>query len=87
MTAEEVNNGNCDRFGAEIQERLRGIVDDINEDETCLHTNWESSNVPGHFWLEYNGWFYDSECPEGVDEWTELPIFKRFAESGGEIPV
>ncbi len=39
------------------------------------------SNVPNlshHAWVCYNGRHYDAESPEGVDNWTELPIFKRY---------
>jgi hypothetical protein len=29
-------------------------------------------------WVCYNGRHYDAESPGGVDNWTELPIFKRY---------
>jgi hypothetical protein len=30
-----------------------------------------------HYWIVYNKRHYDAECPEGVDNFFNLPIFKR----------
>jgi len=30
-----------------------------------------------HCFVCYNGRYYDAECPEGVDDWEELPYFQR----------
>lgn len=32
---------------------------------------------PGHYWVLYKGRHYDAECPLGVTNWLELPLFKR----------
>lgn len=35
-------------------------------------------HLPHHHWVCYNKKHYDAECPNGVNTWVELPIFKRF---------
>lgn len=37
----------------------------------------DSVYLPGHVWLCLDGLHYDSECPEGVSLFLDLPIFKR----------
>lgn len=32
---------------------------------------------PMHTWIVYNGLNYDSEIPEGTENWHNLPIFQR----------
>lgn len=32
---------------------------------------------PEHVWLVHEGRHYDSETPEGVDDWRDLPFFQR----------
>ncbi|MEK6829300.1 MAG: hypothetical protein AABY15_04170 [Nanoarchaeota archaeon] len=36
------------------------------------------THLPHHAWIYYSGKHYDAESPDGVDNWTELPIFKRY---------
>jgi len=36
-----------------------------------------------HRWLVLAGRHYDAECPEGVDHWHQLPLFRRLAETSG----
>lgn len=33
--------------------------------------------IPLHVWIYYDGKHYDAECPNGIDKWFELPIFKN----------
>lgn len=42
---------------------------------------WEEiSKIPFgyHVWISYDGRHYDAECPEGVDNFFELPLFKKY---------
>ena len=38
-----------------------------------------------HCFVEYQGRFYDSEAPEGVDDYRDLPFFKRVAKKRGYV--
>ena len=31
----------------------------------------------GHRWLILDGRHYDADCPDGVDRWQDLPVFRR----------
>ena len=33
---------------------------------------------PSHCWFIHEGKHYDAECPQGVDCWHDLPIFKKW---------
>ncbi len=39
-----------------------------------VNTNYE---LPSHVWIVYKGKHYDAECPEGVDNFFELPLIRR----------
>ena len=41
----------------------------------------EVTHSGSHIWVYYNGKHYDAEAPEGVNNWTDLPIFKKLFES------
>jgi len=63
-----INCGYCDIFAEQVVEELReGEIE-----ETAFH-----ANNPQHVWVYYQGKYYDSEVPFGVDDWRELPIFLR----------
>lgn len=38
-------------------------------------------NVSTHSWVTFEGRHYDSECPEGVDSFWDLPFMARVVES------
>jgi hypothetical protein len=40
---------------------------------------WEEAalEIPSHCWLVLNGRSYDAECPQGVDNFFELPLIAR----------
>lgn len=38
---------------------------------------FRSRAVPCHVWIVHNGRHYDAECPEGVDNFFELPLIRR----------
>ena len=70
MTAKEINNGYCADFATVVWEEL-GYPDELN-----FHNDEELADVDySHTFLEYNGMYYDAECIEGIDDWTQLPSF------------
>jgi hypothetical protein len=70
----EINNGSCESFAIEVIERMGGYSDDLTDNAS------PTEDFPGHYWVEYKGRAYDAECPEGVDDWQNLPIFCHFRE-------
>lgn len=55
-----------------------------NEDGEYLINFWGKCNTSlsptlfeYHIWFYFNGKHYDAECPEGVENFMELPIFKK----------
>jgi len=62
----EINNGRCDEFAFKVQE----VIPRATVWETPLN-----SKYPTHLWIEYKGKHYDAECPNGVEDFRELPIF------------
>lgn len=37
----------------------------------------DAKRLGGHLWVEQGGRHYDSECPDGVSSFFDLPFFKR----------
>lgn len=54
--------------------------------EDLRRRGWHS--IPAHVWIVYNKRHYDSECPEGVDNFFELPLIRRIMQrlAGLEVP-
>lgn len=68
--AAEINNGYCADFATLVWEELDrhpdiSILDDSDHQEYS------------HTFLEFQGMYYDAECIEGIDDWTQLPTFHR----------
>lgn len=40
---------------------------------------WEdvANEIPSHCWIILNGRHYDAECPQGVDNFFELPLLQK----------
>jgi len=68
-SATEINRGQCEDFMIDLMQRL--------PDGAIERTVPFDSGLPGHYWVEYQGKHYDSEAPEGVKDWKDLPIFRR----------
>jgi len=68
-SATEINNGQCEDFMMKLVQRL--------PDDAVEKTVPFDSHYPGHYWIEYQGRHYDAETPKGVENWKDLPIFKR----------
>jgi len=70
ITSRQINNGWCADFATIVWERMGSPLD--------LHF-YSDEDLGGaeytHTFLELNGLYFDSQCIEGVDDWTQLPIF------------
>lgn len=62
----EINNGHC-----------RVFVDHVFSEYTLPEGAEEIDAHGVHSWIHYNGTHYDAECPEGVDNANDLPIWHR----------
>lgn len=68
-----INNGYC----GWVSDEIIGFLNAFEDDETSYRQLESPRGYPGHFWIEYKGRHYDAEAPDGVELWTDLPIFKR----------
>lgn len=69
--AESINEGYCELFATTAAYYV---------DDAVPLWDSETDNPRGyscHCFIEYCGRFYDSEAPDGVDDWMELPIYAR----------
>lgn len=69
----DINCGWCADFATVVREKLNHSYqiriladDDMNPDVEYSHT-----------FIEFNDQYFDAECIEGVDDWTQLPTFHR----------
>jgi hypothetical protein len=82
-----INGGLCEDFAEMVKARLDAydrphlkqhkieVLWDHQADERF--TNNSTQWTWAHCFVHRNGKFYDAECPEGVDNWLDLPFFKR----------
>jgi hypothetical protein len=63
---EEINKGLCFEWA--------WVVFDLVEGSKIAGHN---VNGHGHTFIEYGQWCYDAECPQGVQDWRDLPFFRR----------
>jgi len=74
-TPYEINDGLCEEF---MQEVCRKVPE---AEERCAEMFFDTYSTPpkytGHVWIYYNGKHYDAECPKGVENWKDLPFYKR----------
>ncbi len=68
-----INNGLCADFACAVQEQARkfGIMVRIVADSDLGDYEYSHS-----FMVWYNTYF-DAECPEGTDDWKQLPCYLR----------
>jgi hypothetical protein len=71
----DINNGQCEDFAMAVIKSMGGYSDTLEEVATESFNN--TDDLPGHVWIYYGDKYYDAECPEGVSDWRELPIFKK----------
>jgi len=83
-TPQQINTGNCEGFAAEIEERGFEYATWGSEIpyEGWLNSSqdWIDSFSGCHCFIDYNGRYYDSECPQGCIYPDDLPFYKRLKE-------
>ncbi len=81
VDAWHINCGQCEDFAMDVLGAMG--LDSYSmfwHDDMPDCTEVEASTF-AHCFIQYCGHFYDSECPEGVDSWRELPYFIAAAPS------
>lgn len=77
-SAGDIANSDCEKFAEEVTKRFSGTKAYSNYvtmiDSKHIETD---EDMPGHVWIKYKGKYYDSDCPEGVRNWKNLPIFSE----------
>lgn len=63
---EAINNGLCFQWASLVFDLVPGSK-----------IAGENIDGHGHSWVEYGMWCYDSETPDGVQDWKDLPFFRR----------
>lgn len=76
--AADINCGYCQDFA----EELVGIINAVCDPKIEGYANafWDSDYChceSVHCFVEFDGLFYDSETPEGVEHPSDLPIYQR----------
>jgi hypothetical protein len=61
-----INNGYCAQFASDIIKLY-----------PSAEYYWEEYKGIPHAFVKYNNKYYDSESPNGVLSWKDLPIFKE----------
>jgi hypothetical protein len=67
-----INNGWCHAFALAIARKLgpaAKVVDSLVE--------YTSGTFPGHRWVEYRGYHFDAETPDGVQAPAEMQYHRR----------
>lgn len=74
-TAKDLNNGACGLVQEILVTRLREYKIYL---VPCEAEDFGVRLKTGlHSWVWWNQWHFDAECPEGVEDWRDLPFFKR----------
>lgn len=68
LDSEDINHGCCDDFAGDISRTVEG-AEPVWDDEL--------GGQGDHCLIVYRGRFYDSETPDGVDDFRELPHYNR----------
>jgi hypothetical protein len=79
VDAYNINCGMCEDFSADV---IAILADGKESEELCAvwHDNMTDctqaeENHWAHNFVIYEGRFYDSQSPEGVDDWRNIPAF------------
>jgi hypothetical protein len=82
--ARRINGGYCGDFAANAFSLL---TDSLQEEAVLIQANHLPRNKDGgdtgHVWLRSGGKHFDAECPQGVDQPSDLEFFKRALERYG----
>jgi hypothetical protein len=87
--AYDINNGLCDQFAFDIMKKIEGSEyfwgDELEDEFWGMEKahgikRWGEEHGFGHCFIVFEGRYYDSEAPEGVDHPKDLPFYiKRLA--------
>lgn len=78
--AATINCGNCEELAHDVISLMggeSGSLVAVWNDELDETVNDGDCQKPSHCFIRYRGKYYDSETPEGVSEWEDLPIFQE----------
>lgn len=81
---QSINSGDCDRFAEELVARLKygHAMETVGADEDDYDDpedfDEDMADVPNHAFVQIGNRYYDAETPQGVTNWWELPVYKRF---------
>ncbi len=67
-----INNGWCHAFALGLAKRLGPEAKVVNS-----LTRYVRGTFPGHSWVEYCGFHFDAETPEGTPEPAEMQYHRR----------
>jgi hypothetical protein len=82
-TAWDINNGLCEAFAQDVLEICGG------ETRDCYGL-W-LDEIPGfvgdgdHYVIYFAGKYYDAECPNGVDDWHDIPLIRNKDKTREEV--
>jgi hypothetical protein len=76
LTPLQINLGQCERFAEDVIALLGGCC--IEEGRFVHDGRLREAWVPGHVWVVFQGRNYDAERPGGVDDFRELPHYRRW---------
>lgn len=70
VSVHHINNGYCTDFAHSVWEKFNRSdeIRTVSDEEMC-------GEEYSHTFIEFQGMYYDAECIEGVEDWTQLPIF------------
>jgi hypothetical protein len=74
-----INKGYCDYFADELLQELGGETSDtyiVDNDENAPDDSYRVG--PDHVWVFHKGKHYDAETPNGVENFLDIPHFKRW---------
>lgn len=73
----DINCGMCEEWAERVSQLYQEATgrDDVDVLDPGNVTGNPDDSLAGHVFLRHNGRFYDSECPEGVDDYLKLPLF------------
>lgn len=81
---QSINSGDCDRFAEELVSRLSygAAMETVSADEEDYDDpedfDEDMAEVPNHAFVQIGNRYYDAETPQGVTNWWDLPVYKRF---------
>lgn len=78
--AYDINCGLCEEWAQRVYElylELTGKPDVEYLDAGNISGNDDDSLECGHVFLRFKGKYYDAECPQGVRQFWQLPLFQK----------